>query len=221
MTDEMSPEQKQAVQRAQAAAADLKANYRPLDNDHLDLLFREARSHNGWTDESVSEEQLKALHELARMSPSSLNCCPARFVFVTTEQGKERLKPAIFDRNIPKVMTAPVVVIFAYDLAFPDHMGKLMPYRDVSNFFEGKDELVADWAFRNATLQAAWFMLAARALGLDCGPMSGFNNKAVDEEFFAGTQFKSNFICGLGHGDPSKLFQRLPRFNFDEVCQVV
>lgn len=221
MTTEITTEQKQAVQRAQAAAADLKARYRPLDDDHLDLLFREARSHNGWTDEPVSEEQLRALHELARMSPSSMNCCPARFVFLTTDAGRERIKPALGERNIPKVMTAPVVVIFAYDLAFPDYMGKLMPFRDVTGFFDGKEGLVADWAFRNATLQAAWFMLAARALGLDCGPMSGFNNQVVDEEFFAGSQYKSNFICGLGHGDPGKLFQRLPRFEFDEVCQIV
>lgn len=221
MTNEMTPEQMQAVEQARAAAASLKAGYRPLDEDHLDLLFREARSHNGWTDEPVSEDLLRELYAIARMGPSSLNTCPARFVFLTTAAGKERIKPALGERNIAKVMTAPVVVIFAYDLEFYKHMHKLVPYREVRSRFEGNVELIQNTAFRNATLQAAWFMLVARALGLDCGPMSGFDNQAVDEEFFADTQCRSNFICGLGHGDPSKLFQRLPRFEFDEACQIV
>jgi len=221
MTDEMTPEQMQAVRQAQATATSLKAAYRPLDEYHLDLLFREARSHNGWTDEPVSEELLEELYAIARMGPSSLNTCPARYVFVTTDVGKERIKPALFERNVAKVMTAPVVVIFAYDLTFYEHMHKLVPYREVRSRFEGNPELIQNTAFRNATLQSAWFMLVARALGLDCGPMSGFNNQAIDTEFFAGTRIKSNFICGLGHGDPGKLFQRLPRFEFDEACQIV
>lgn len=118
-------------------------------------------------------------------------------------------------------MTAPIVVIFAYDLEFYEYMDKLVPYREVRSRFAGNPELIQNTAFRNATLQAAWFMLVARALGLDCGPMSGFDNQAVDAEFFAGTQIRSNFICGLGNGDPNKLFQRLPRLEFDEACQIV
>lgn len=218
---EMSPEQLQAMKAAQQAAADLKARYSPLDTDHLDILFREARSHNGWTDEPVSTDTLKALHDLVKMGPTSMNCCPARFVFLTTDEGKERIKPYLVEGNIDKSMSSPVLAIIGYDLAFYEKMDKLFPIRDAGPMFEGNAELASVTAFRNGTLQGAYFMLAARALGLDCGPMSGFNNVGVDEEFFAGTQIKSNFICALGHGDPGKLFPRLPRLEFDHACQII
>lgn len=217
---EMSPEQLQAMQAAQQAAADLKARYRPLDADHLDILFRDARSQNGWTTEPVHEDTLKALFDLVKMGPTSMNCCPARFVFLVSDAAKERIKPHLMDGNVDKSMAAPVLAIIGHDLAFYEKMDKLFPIRDVRPMFAGNTELAAVTAFRNGTLQGAYFMLAARALGLDCGPMSGFDNAGVDKEFFSGTQIQSNFICGLGHGDTAKLFPRLPRFDFDEACQV-
>ncbi|MEM9401246.1 MAG: malonic semialdehyde reductase [Pseudomonadota bacterium] len=218
---DLSPEQLQAMQAAQQAAADLKTRYRPLDSDHLDILFRQARSHNGWTDEPVGDDTLMALHDLVKMGPTSMNCCPARFVFLTSDEGKERIKPLLMEGNVDKSMAAPVLAIIGYDLAFYEKMDKLFPIRDVRPMFEGNAELASVTAFRNGTLQGAYLMTAARALGLDCAPMSGFNNAGVDDEFFAGTQVKSNFICGLGYGDTSKLFPRLPRFEFEDTCQIV
>lgn len=218
---DLSPEQLQAMQAAQQAAADLKTRYRPLDSDHLDILFRQARSHNGWTDEPVGDDTLMALHDLVKMGPTSMNCCPARFVFLTSDEGKERIKPLLMEGNVDKSMAAPVLAIIGYDLAFYEKMDKLFPIRDVRPMFEGNAELASVTAFRNGTLQGAYLMTAARALGLDCAPMSGFNNAGVDDEFFAGTQVKSNFICGLGYGDTSKLFPRLPRFEFEDACQIV
>ncbi len=217
---DMSPEQLQAMQAAQQAAADLKARYRPLDNDHLDILFRDARSQNGWTDEPVTEDTLNALYDLVKMGPTSMNCCPARFVFLVSATAKERIKPYLMEANVDKSMSAPVLVIIGHDLAFYENMNKLFPIRDVRPMFAGNNELASITAFRNGTLQGAYFMLAARALGLDCGPMSGFDNAGVDAEFFSETKIKSNFICGLGHGDTRKLFPRLPRLDFDEACQV-
>lgn len=218
---DMSPEQVQAMQAAQQAAADLKSRYRPLDNDHLDILFREARSQNGWKDEPVSEATLRALYDLVKMGPTSMNCCPARFVFLSSDDSKARIKPFLMEGNVDKSMAAPVLAIVAHDLAFYEQMGKLLPIRDVRPMFENNAELAASTAFRNGTLQGAYFMLAARSLGLDCGPMSGFNNAEVDKEFFAGTQVRSNFICGLGHGDPGKVYPRLPRLGFEETCQTL
>ncbi|MEO1037807.1 MAG: malonic semialdehyde reductase [Pseudomonadota bacterium] len=221
MNAEMTPEQLQVFKAAQAKAADLKSSYRPLDADHLDLLFREARSHNGWSDEPVSEELLHELHNIVRMGPTSFNCCPARFVFITSAEGKERIKPALAEPNVAKSMAAPVLTIIAHDLDFYEHLPKLLPVRDLKPMFENNPELSASTAFRNGALQGAYLMIVARALGLDCGPMSGFNNQAVDEEFFAGTNYKSNFLCALGHGDATKVYPRLPRFEFDEVCRIV
>lgn len=221
MIKEFSPEQLTAIKVAQQTAIDTKSNYRALDNDHLDLLFREARSQNGWLDEPVSDEQLEELHSLTKMGSTSMNCCPARFVFLRSSEQKERLKPTLAETNVAKAMSAPVVTIIGYDTAFYEHMPKLFPHMDVRPMFESNAELTESTAFRNGTLQAAYFMSAARALGLDCGPMSGFNNQAVDALFFAGTSIKSNFICNIGHGDPQKLFQRLPRFEFNDVCQIL
>lgn len=196
-------------------------NSRPsLDDAALDTLFRTARTHNGWRSEGVGESQLRAIYDLAKWGATSANCSPARFVFVISPEAKEKLKPALIPGNVEKTMAAPATVIIGYDLAFHDHLPKLFPHADARSWFAGNDELIRTTAFRNSTLQGAYLMLAARSLGLDCGPMSGFDNAKVDAAFFAGTQVKSNFLCNLGHGDPSKLFARSPRFTFDEVCRI-
>jgi len=193
----------------------------PLDDRALDTLFRTARTHNGWQPEPVDEPLLRAIYDLAKWGATSANCSPARFVFVVSKAAKEKLRPALISGNVEKTMAAPATVVIGYDLEFYEHLPKLFPHDDARSWFVGKDELIRTTAFRNGTLQGAYLMLAARALGLDCGPMSGFDNAKVDAAFFAGSQVKSNFICNLGVGDPSKLFPRSPRFSFDEVCRIV
>ncbi|HEV7322254.1 MAG TPA: malonic semialdehyde reductase [Ensifer sp.] len=187
----------------------------------LARLFTEARSQNGWLDKPVPTALLHQIHELARMGPTSMNCAPLRIVYLTGAQAKERLRPALAAGNVDKMMSCPVVAILATDFAFAEHLPFLFPHTDGKGFFERNPHLVADTAFRNATLQAAYYMLAARAVGLDCGPISGFNAGEVDRIFFEGTETRSNFICGLGYGDPSKLFPRHPRFAFDDVCTIL
>ncbi len=190
------------------------------DRATLDRLFLTARSHNGWLDRPVIDDQLERLYDIARMGPTSMNCSPARFVFVRSAEGKRRLEPAISPGNLDKAMTAPVVAIIGYDLDFHEHLPRLFPHREVRPLFEDNAELASTTAFRNGTLQGAYVLLAARALGLDCAPMSGFTHAVVDEAFFAGTRIRSNFLCGLGYGDPGKLFPRHPRFAFDDVCRL-
>jgi 3-hydroxypropanoate dehydrogenase len=192
-----------------------------LSDEGLDLLFREARTHNGWQDKPVSETMLRAVYELAKTGPTSANCSPMRVVFVTSPAAKELLRPALSAGNVEKTMQAPATAIIAYDTEFPEHLPRLFPHDDARSWFAGKPELVQVTAFRNGTLQGAYFMLAARALGLDCGPMSGFDNAKVDAVFFPGGRVKSNFLCNLGYGDPSKLLRRSPRFEFDEACEIV
>ena len=192
-----------------------------LDDAALDSLFRTARTHNGWTPEGVGEKQLRAIYDLAKWGATSANCSPARFVFIVSPEAKEKLKPALIPGNIEKTMAAPATVVIGYDLAFHEQLPKLFPHADARSWFAGNDDLIRTTAFRNGTLQGAYLMLAARSLGLDCGPMSGFDNAGIDAAFFAGTQVKSNFLCNLGHGDPSKLFGRSPRFAFDEVCRIL
>jgi 3-hydroxypropanoate dehydrogenase len=192
-----------------------------ISDDALDQLFRSARSQNKWQNRPVSATLLHALYDLLRMAPTSANCSPARFVFVTTEAGRARLKPHLAPGNVNKVMTAPVTVIVGTDYKFYEKLPQLFPHTDAKSWFVGNDKLIETTAFRNGTLQGAYLIMAARAVGLDCGPMSGFNNDGVDQEFFAGTSVKSNFICGLGYGDPSGVFPRSPRLSFDEACQVV
>lgn len=209
-----------AIQKAQLAAEDLHRRVAPLDESQLDLLFLQARSHNGWKDEAVSDEQLQRLYDIVRMGPTSMNCSPARFVFIRSDEGKQRLLPALSQGNREKMLSAPVVVIIGYDLDFPALLPQLFPHTDARRFFVGRPEHVEVTAFRNGTLQGAYLMIAARALGLDCGPMSGFDHEKVDAEFFAGTSIKSNFICALGRGDSSKLFQRHPRLNFSQACEL-
>lgn len=191
-----------------------------LDPLALDKLFREARTQNKWQDKPVPDATLQALYDILKWGPTSANCSPARFVFIRTKEGKEKLRPALSSGNTEKTMTAPVTVIVAYDPKFFDHLPKLFPHADAKAWFTSNDELAKTTAFRNGTLQGAYLMIAARSVGLDVGAMSGFDNAKVDEAFFADSGFKSNFLCNLGYGDPSGVFGRLPRFTFDEVCEL-
>lgn len=189
----------------------------------LDALFLEARTHNGWLDKPVDETLLRRVWDLARMGPTSANCSPMRVVFVKSPEAKARLQPALMEGNRAKTMAAPVTAIFGNDSRFYDLLPKLFPHTDARAWFAGpgKETVATTTAFRNGTLQAAYFMLAARALGLDCGPMSGFDNAWVDREFFPDGRVKSNFICNLGYGDPAALFPRSPRLGFEEACSIV
>ena len=189
-----------------------------LDDLALDRLFRAARTRNAWTEQRVTEQQLRELYDLMKFGPTSGNCCPARFVWVRSAQGKSRLAAFAAANNAPKILAAPVTVIIGYDLDFAEQLPKLFPARgkDMQAYYS--DPLVAQTtAFRNSSLQGAYLILAARALGLDCGPMSGFNNEAVDSEFFANTRIKSNFICSIGYGSNENLFPRNPRLTFEEA----
>lgn len=188
----------------------------------LDLIFRKARTHNVWLDKPVADSLLRQVYDLARMSPTSANMCPMRIVFVKSPEAKERLKPALDAGNADKTMAAPVTAIIGMDIRFYEQLPKLFPHADAKSWFKDLPAEVLEYiALRNSSLQGAYFMLAARALGLDCGPMSGFNNAKVDAEFFAGTTIKSNFLCNLGYGDSAKLHPRSPRLDFAEACQVV
>ena len=192
-----------------------------LDASALDALFREARTHNGWLDQPVTDADLHAIFDLMKFGPTSANCSPARFVFVRTPEAKEKLKPALSAGNLAKTMSAPVTAIVAYDPRFYDHLPKLFPHADARAWFVSSEALAEETAFRNSTLQGAYFIIAARALGIDTGPMSGFDKAKVDEAFLAGHGWKSNFLINLGHGDASKLFARSPRFEFAEACEIV
>ncbi len=187
----------------------------------LDRIFLEARTHNEWADKDVPDALLKELVDITKMGPTSANCCPARFVFVKSAEARARLEPHVAEGNRAKVMAAPVCAIIAHDLRFHDHLPRLFPHADAKSWFAGNDELIETTAFRNGTLQGAYFMIAARTLGLDVGAMSGFDNAGVDAEFFAETHIKSNFLCNLGTGDPAGLFGRSPRFEFDEMAKIV
>jgi 3-hydroxypropanoate dehydrogenase len=187
----------------------------------LDQILRGARTHSVWKPEPVSLELLNEVYDLARMGPTSANCCPARFVFLTTREAKERLVPCLAPGNVEKTRTAPVNVIIAYDTEFYEKMSHLFPARDMRSMFTGNAALIEETAFRNGSLQGAYFILAARALGLDCGPMSGFDKTKLNAEFFPDGKWKANFLLNLGHGEPSKLFPRNPRLAFEEACQVL
>jgi 3-hydroxypropanoate dehydrogenase len=191
-----------------------------LDAAALDLLFRSARTHNGWLDQPVPDSLLAELHDLMKWGPTSANCWPLRTVFVKSPEAKARLLPLLMEGNRAKTEAAPVTAILGMDLAFYEELPRLFPHTDAKAWFVGNLPLIEATAFRNSSLQGAYLMLAARALGLDCGPMSGFDAAAVDAEFFAGTQVKSNFICNLGYGDPTVLFPRSPRPRFEEVCKI-
>lgn len=192
-----------------------------LNDAGMDLIFRNARTHNAWTDKPVSEVTLRALYDLMRNGPTSANGSPARLLFLTSEEAKLRLKPALSEGNMAKTLAAPVTVIVAHDLKFYELMPKLFPHEpDAKNWFKAP-EVAQVTAFRNGTLQGAYMMIAARAVGLDCGPMSGFDNAILDQEFFPDGQVKSNFLCNLGYGDPEGLFPRSPRLEFEEACEIL
>ena len=187
-----------------------------------DLLFRNARSYSNWLDKPVDQALLRQVYDLAKMGPTSANMCPLRIIFVRSREAKERLKPALDAGNVNKVMTAPVTAILGMEVHFYEQLPRLFPHTDARSWFKDLPEPVLEYmALRNSSLQGAYFILAARSLGLDCGPMSGFNNAKVDAEFFAGTTIKSNFLCAVGYGDGSKLHPRSPRLNFEEACQVI
>jgi len=191
----------------------------PFTEDQMyDRLFRKARSHNGWSDRPVDGETLRAIYELAKWGPTAANSTPARFVFLRSALAKERLKPSLSPGNVEKVMQAPCTVIVAWDSQFYELMPKLFPSRDMKAAFVGRDAVIADTGTRSSTLQGAYFMMAARALGLDCGPMSGFDNAAMDAEFFPDGRWKSNFLCNIGYGKQEALFPRNPRLDYEEAC---
>jgi 3-hydroxypropanoate dehydrogenase len=192
-----------------------------LDDKALDKILRSARTHNGWLPKPVTDDQLRAVYDLMKWGPTSANSQPARIVFVRTKEGKEKLRPALSGGNTDKTMSAPVTAIVAYDTQFYEHLPKNFPHDQTAiTWFkgEGKEAVAATTAFRNGTLQGAYLMIAARALGLDCGAMSGFNNAIVDENFFPDGRFKSNFLCNIGYGDESKIFARSPRLGFEDAC---
>ena len=192
-----------------------------LDQAAFDQLFLEARTQNAWKEGEISDDTLRRLFDIVKMGPTSANCSPARYVFVKSPEAKERLKLHLSGGNLEKTMSAPVTVIIANDMEFYEHLPKLFPHTDAKSWFTSNDDLIRETAFRNATLQGGYMIIAARALGLDCGPMSGFDQAGVDEEFFKGTTYKSNFLLNLGQGDPSALFERSPRFEFDEVASIL
>lgn len=191
------------------------------DIDLVDALFRTARSHNGWTDRAVTDDQLRELYELTKWGPTSANCSPMRLIFLRSESAKRRLEPHLSAGNVTKTATAPVTAIIGYDTEFYHHLPRLFPHNPaIKETFKDSKHAEAT-AFRNGTLQAAYLIMAARAVGLDCGPMSGFDAEAVDREFWGGTAIRTNFLCNLGYGDHDKLFGRHPRFSFEDVCSML
>ncbi|MFM0439061.1 malonic semialdehyde reductase [Paraburkholderia strydomiana] len=192
-----------------------------LSDQSFDQLFREARTYSAWQQKPVDDALLEQLVEFTLFGPTSANCSPGRFVFVKSPAAKEKLRPALSPGNVDKTMAAPVTVIVGMDMAFYEHLPKLFPHADARSWFAGNDKAIADTAFRNSTLQGGYLILAARALGLDAGPMSGFDATQVDETFFAGTTIRSNFLVNLGYGDASKLFPRSPRLSFAEAARIV
>ena len=208
---------------------------RVVDEEALDTLFRQARTHSGWRAEPVSDETLHRLHDLLKWGPTSFNCLPMRVVFLRTSAARERLRPALMPANVEKTMAAPVTAIVAYDELFYEQLPRLFPgFPGARDFFVNSPQLADVTSFRNGSLQGGYFILAARAVGLDCGPMSGFDTAKVDAEFFSpsarsgpgadvmpASRIKSNFLCNLGHGDPAKVMQKLPRLDFEEACTLL
>jgi 3-hydroxypropanoate dehydrogenase len=184
-------------------------------------LFTSARTHNGWLDKPVPNLLLEQAIEMAKWGPTSANCTPMRVLFIKSTEAKARLKPALAPANLQKTLAAPVTAILAYDLDFANHLPRLYPATDARSWFLGNEALIFETAFRNSTLQAAYLLIALRALGLDVGPMSGFDKESVDAEFFVGTQIKSNFLMNIGYGDASHLYPRGPRFDFQEVAEIL
>jgi 3-hydroxypropanoate dehydrogenase len=206
---------------SQSEPSNLGAIKTPISQEAFDQLFREARTHSTWLPEPVPVELLRRAYELARLGPTSANASPARFLFLTTPEAKARLKPALMPLNVEKTMAAPVTVIIAWDTEFHEKLPKLFPHADMRSYFVGNQPLIDETAFRNSSLQAAYFILAARALGLDCGPMSGFDAGKMNAEFFSDGKWRVNLICNVGYGDTQKLFPRNPRLEFEEAAAIL
>ncbi len=192
----------------------------PLSDGALDTLFRQARTHNAWLDREVPDALLERAYDLAKMAPTSANCQPMRVVFVRSQAAKKKLEPALMKGNRDKTMAAPATAIVAYDLEFYEELPRLFPHTDARSWFAGKPKHIETTAFRNGSLQGAYLLLSLRAVGLDCGPMSGFDNAKVDEAFFPDTSWRSNFLINIGYGDPSVLKERSPRPRFEEFCRI-
>ena len=192
-----------------------------IDNAGQDLIFNTARTQNSWHPTAVAEELLRRIYDLTKMGPTSANCSPARFIFVVSKEGKEKLKPAISEGNLEKTMSAPVVAIIGYDTKFYDLLPELFPHADARSWFSGNEAVAQETAFRNSTLQGAYLMIAARSLGLDCGPMSGFDQAAVNTAFWPDGRIKANFLCNIGYGDDKMVFPRSPRLAFEKACQII
>lgn len=207
--------------KAQADHRALRARISRVSDDGIDLILRNARSHYAWTDKPIPAGMLEEIYDITINGPTSMNTLPARFIFVKSQEGKARLAKSLKPQNVAKMMGAPVTAIVAQDMNFWHELPFLFPHEDRRHLFDGNDAYCEDTADRNATLQGAYFMIAARAVGLDVGAMSGFSNAIVDEEFFAGSSLKSNFLCNIGYADETALFQKLPRFAYDQVCSVV
>ena len=199
----------------------LRSNISNLTEDEIGLILTKARSHYAWSDRPVTDEQIEQIFDITKMGPTSMNCCPARFIFVRSEDAKARLAKSLKPANVPKVLNAPVTAIIGFDVNFWTELLRLFPHDDRRGHFKDKPEHSEVTAFRNSTLQGAYFMIAARAIGLDVGAISGFDNAVVDAEFFSGTTVKSNFLCNIGYADEEALFQRLPRFDFNDVCNII
>jgi|TARA_B000000609_G_scaffold79717_1_gene60051 3-hydroxypropanoate dehydrogenase len=193
-----------------------------FDVKNKNLIFQEARTHNDWLDKDISNDILMEIYDLMKWGPTSANCSPTRIIFVKSKASKDRLLPFVIESNLEKTKSAPVTAIIGYDINFHDHLPKLFPHNpDAQNWFNHSIDIAEETAFRNGSMQGAYFIIAARALGLDCGPMSGFDKEGVDNEFFRDTNIKSNFLCNLGYGDKTKLFERSPRFKFNEICEII
>jgi 3-hydroxypropanoate dehydrogenase len=192
-----------------------------ISKESLDVIFNEARTYHGWLDTPVNDTLLKQIYDLMKFGPTSMNCSPSRIVFIKSKEAKERLKPCLNTFNVEKTMAAPVTAIIAYDIHFYEKMDILWPHADAVSIFKGNDNLATETVLRNGSLQGAYFMIAARSLGLDCGPMSGFDATKLDQEFFPEGTIKSNFLCNLGYGDPTTLYPRGPRLGVDEVCEII
>ncbi len=193
----------------------------PIDVAALDAMFRQARTTSHWSDRPVDEGMLRDLYDLLKLGPTSANCSPARFLFCSSEESREKLAECASEGNRDKIRSAPVTVIVGMDLGFADHLPRLFPHTDARSWFEGKPDLTRQTAFRNSSLQGAWLIMAARALGLDTGPMSGFDQDAVDKAFWDGTTVETNFLCSLGFADGPPRYPRLPRLEFDEACRIL
>ncbi|MDA8584755.1 malonic semialdehyde reductase [Rhodobacteraceae bacterium] len=206
---------------AQDAVRSLRERKPQLDDASIDVILRDARSHYDWTDKPVSDDMLRTLYDITIAGPTSMNTCPARFVFVRSDAAKDRLAKSLKAKNIDKMRAAPVTAIIAWDPLYWQRLDFLFPHEDRKPLFADNEAYAHDTAYRNSTLQGAYFMIGARAMGLDVGAMSGFSNEIVDQEFFAQSGWKSNFLCNLGYADETALFQRLPRFEFDDICSVI